>query len=60
MFKEYVVMLGMDRNCRPDCIAEVEVINGDYTHAYNQAYNKIKKHGNLLCDYKIVKVKEDF
>lgn len=60
MFREYVIMEGMTRDCQPMSVFEVPVKNGDYWAAYSKAKSCLKMSGEFLLDWRIETRKEDF
>lgn len=52
--RKFVRAYGMDRNCDPLNVVEVEVINDDYAHAYRRAKEAIEMIGEIVYDYEEV------
>ena len=52
--KKFVRAYGMDRNCEPSCIVEVEVVNDNYAKAYARAKELTRLNDELVYDYEEV------
>lgn len=52
--RKFVRAYGMDRNCEPSCIVEVEVVNDNYSKAYARAKELVRLNGELVYDYEEV------
>ena len=52
--RKFVRAYGMDRNCEPSCIVEVEVVNDNYSKAYARAKELTRLNGELVYDYEEV------
>ena len=52
--RKFVRAYGMDRNCEPSCIVEVEVINDNYAKAYARAKELTRLNDELVYDYEEV------